>query len=39
MKKLYSVFKKENVQAVAIIGGVFLIVGLVAVYIIFNQFV
>jgi len=37
MKKIYSTFKNENVQAAVIIGSVFLITGLVALFIILNQ--
>jgi hypothetical protein len=37
MKKIYTSFKNENVQAAIIIGSVFLITGLVALLIVFNQ--
>ena len=37
MKKLYTSLKNENVQAALIIGSVFLLTGLVALFIIFNQ--
>ena len=37
MKKFYTSFKNENVQAAVIIGSVFLVTGLVALFIIFNQ--
>jgi hypothetical protein len=37
MKKFYTSFKNENVQAAIIIASVFLITGLVALLIIFNQ--
>jgi hypothetical protein len=37
MKKIYTSFKNENVQAAVIIGSVFLITGIIALIIIFNQ--
>jgi len=37
MKKIYTSFKNENVQAAIVIASVFLITGLIALFIIFNQ--
>lgn len=37
MKKFYATFKNENVQAAVIIGAVFLITGLVSLFIIFSN--
>jgi hypothetical protein len=37
MKKFYTSFKDENVQAAIIIGSVFLITAVVALFIILNQ--
>ena len=36
MKKIYTAFQNENVQAVVIIATVFLVTGLVSLLIIFN---
>jgi len=36
MKKFYTSFKNENVQAAIIIGSVFLVTAIVALYIIFT---
>jgi len=37
MKKFYASLKNENVQAAVIIGSVFLITGLIALFLIFSQ--
>jgi ABC-type sulfate transport system permease component len=36
MKKIYTAFQNENVQAAVIIAAVFLITGLVSLFVIFN---
>jgi ABC-type sulfate transport system permease component len=36
MKKIYTTFQNENVQAAVIIATVFLLIGLVSLFIIFN---